>query len=68
LGSLTGEETLISEGQVESLKGQFKETGASVIEIEGEGAATIDTAKPNVNKAGARGQDPAVPRCQGREG
>lgn len=56
LGSLTGEEGLINEGHVERLKGQLKETIASVTDmVEGESAGSADASQPKVDKGAGRG-------------
>ena len=55
LGSLTGDEGLINEGQVERLKGQFKETIASVTEmVEGAPADTVDAPNAKADKGAGR--------------
>ena len=56
LGALTGEEGPINEGHVERLKGQLKETFASVTEmVEGEFAGPVDASRPKVDKGAGRG-------------
>jgi uncharacterized protein YjbJ (UPF0337 family) len=56
LGSLTGDEGLIGEGHVERLKGQLKETIASVTDmVEGASTDTVDAPNSKADKGAGRG-------------
>ena len=56
LSSLKGDEGLVTEGHFERLKGQFKETIASVTElVESESSDAVDAAGSKVDKGASRG-------------
>lgn len=56
LGSLTGDEGLMSEGNIERLKGQIKETIASATDsVESESKSAVDAIKMNRDEGAGRG-------------